>query len=252
MNRSLLTATLILAACTAIAVGLHIEFKRVRSKPDAGSSPPTDNSQAAQAPLRCDAKGPNAQWFPFQTLDYQPAKTLYIADWQLCVTDLPDQRVRIMDANFKKVFYEYKDDQILRVEKVELQGGSAPQLLIVTASSGTDDRVSWHVLSGIKGQLQEWVWPGYEALAEKLLRADEDFCCKEWNLHLHDRDIALARGIYLKDEDGNCCPSRGGVLVRLKPVQDGFKLVSVQRISRQEYESWRSQPFCSHCTLIGP
>jgi hypothetical protein len=157
-----------------------------------------------------------------------------------------------VDANFQEVFYEYEDDQIIRVENVELLGDHVPQLLIMTGSSGTDDRIDWHVLSEVNGQLHEWTPPDYNVQVKKLLRADEDFCCKEWNFHLRGHDIVLAEGIYHEGKDGNCCPSRGGVLVWLKPVNNGFTLASVQRISRPEYYHWRSQPFCARCTLIGP
>jgi hypothetical protein len=175
-----------------------------------------------------------------------------MVDSQHCSGASKGQRVRVMDANFQKVYYEYEDDEILRVEQVELLGDHVPQLLIVTGSSGTNDRIDWHVLSEMEGKLHEWTWPDYNAPAEKLLRADENFCCKEWNFHLRERDISLARGIYHKDQDGNCCPSRGGVLAWLQPIQGKFKLVSLQRISRPKYERWKSQPFCSQCTLIGP
>jgi hypothetical protein len=252
MNRQLWIAILIFTACTAFAIGWHIEYRRTRSTLAGGSGRPIDDSQPTQAAFECDADVPDDHWHTVQTLGYQPVRTLYTVVWELCPADLERRRVRVMDANFQKVFYEYEDDEILRVEKVELLGDHVPQLLIVTGSSGTDDRTDWHVLSEVNGQLYEWTWPDYNAPAEKLLRADEGFCCKEWNLHLRGHDIVLTEGIYRKDEDGNCCPSRGGVLVRLKPIQEKFKLVSVQRITRPEYYRWRSQPFCSQCTLTGP
>jgi hypothetical protein len=252
MNRQLWIATLVLTACIAFAIGWQIEYRRTGSTPAADSSPKVDNSQSTQAAFECDAEVPDNLWHTVQTLDYRPTKTLYTAVWELCSADVERRRVRVMDANLQKVFYGYEDDEILRVEKVDLIGDHVPQLLIVTGSSGTDDRIDWHILSEVNGQLYEWTWPDYNALTEKLLLADEGFCCKEWNFHLHGQDIVLARGIYRKNEDGNCCPSRGGVLVRLKPIQEKFKLVSVQRIGRPEYYRWRSQPFCSLCTLTGP
>jgi hypothetical protein len=253
MNRRLWIAILIFTACTAFTIGWHIEYRRTRSAPTVGSGHLVGNAQSTQAPVECDADVPDDHWHTVQTFDYQPVKTLYMVVWQLCPADVEGQRVRVMDANFQEVFYEYEDDEILRVEKVELLADRfPPQLLIVTASGATNDRIDWHVISEVNGQLHEWTWPDYNAPAEKLLRGDEDFCCKEWNFHLRGHDIFLAEGIYRKDEDGNCCPSRGGVLVRLKPIQNGFKLVNVQRISRPEYQRWLSQPFCSLCTLAGP
>jgi hypothetical protein len=252
MNRQRWIAILIFTACTAFAIGWHIEYRRARSTPAAGAGLPIDNSQSTQAASVCDADVPDNHWYAVQTLGYQPARTLYTVVWELCPADIERRRVRVMDANFNKVFYEYEDDAILRIEKVELLGDHVPQLLIVTGFSGTNDQIDWHILSEVNGQLYEWTWPDYNGPAEKLLRADEDFCCKEWNFHLRGQDIVLAEGIYHKDEDGNCCPSRGGVLVRLRPIQEKLKLVSVQRISRPEYYRWRSQPFCSQCTLAGP
>jgi hypothetical protein len=252
MNRQPWIAILIFTACTAFALGWLIEYGRTRSTPAAGSGRPIGNAQSTRAAFECDADVPDAHWHTVQTFGYQPAGTLYTVVWELCPADIERRRVRVMDANFQKVFFEYEDDEILRIEKVELLGDHVPQLLIVTGSSGTNDRVGWHVLNEVNGKLNEWTWPDYNASAEKLLRADEGFCCKEWNFHLRGQDIVLAAGIYHKDEDGNCCPSRGGVLVRLKPIQEKFNLVSVQRISRPEYYRWRSQPFCSQCTLTGP
>ena len=252
MNRQLWIAILILTACAALAIGWHIEYRRTRSTPAGGSGRPIDNSRSTQTAFECDADVSDDHWHTVQAFYYRPVKTLYSVAWQLCPGDIDGRRVRVMDSNDQEVFYEYEDDQILRVEQIELLNGQVPQLLIVTGSSGTDDKVDWHVLSEVKGQLREWTWPDYDAPAERLLRADENFCCKAWNFHLLGHDIFLAEGIYHKDEDGNCCPSRGGVLVRLKPIRNGFKLESVQRISRPEYQRWLSKPFCSQCTLIGP
>ncbi|HTD24495.1 MAG TPA: hypothetical protein VK738_17690 [Terriglobales bacterium] len=249
MNRCFWIAILILTACAAFISGWYIERRRIQNAPAPEHS--IGNAQSARAVFSCDDTSDD-RWRTVRTFDYQPVKTLYIVAWQVCLSDIEGRRVRVTDANFQKVFYEYEDDQILRVENTELQGDDVPLLLIMTGSSGTDDRIDWHVLSEVKGQLHEWKPPDYNAPAEKLLRADEDFCCKEWNFHLRGHDIVLAESIYQKDKDGNCCPSRGGVLVWLKPIHDGFKLVSVQRINRPEYYRWRSQPFCSQCTLTGP
>ncbi|HMI50506.1 MAG TPA: hypothetical protein VK525_03275 [Candidatus Saccharimonadales bacterium] len=252
MNLRLWIAILVFTACAAFAIGWHIEYARTRSTPAGGSGHPIGSVQSPQADFECAADDRANHWHTIQTYVYQPVQTLYLVAWQICPADTERRRVRVMDANFQKVFYEYEDDVILRVEKVELLGDHVPQLLIVTGSSGTNDRIDWHVFSEVNGQPQEWTWPDYNAPAEKLLHADENFCCKTWNFHLRGHDIFLAEGIYHKDEDGNCCPSRGGVLVGLKPIRYGFKLESVQRISKPEYHGWLSQPFCSQCTLAGP
>lgn len=78
---------------------------------------------------------------------------------QHCADDIEGRRVRVLDANFLNVIHEYEDDEILLVEKVELLGDHVPQLLVVTGSSGTDDRSDWHVLSEVNDQLHEWTCP---------------------------------------------------------------------------------------------
>ncbi|MGH9563161.1 MAG: hypothetical protein ACRD3S_17040, partial [Terracidiphilus sp.] len=108
--------------------------------------------------------------------------------------------------------------------------------------------IQWHVIGESKDVLQEWKSPDYDAAAEKLLRPGENFCCKDWNFHLQGNEIILPRGIYGRN-DGNCCPSRGGVLVRLQPVDDGFKLESALRISKPEYHRWSWEAFCRNCKL---
>lgn len=252
MNRRLWIALLILTACAAFAIGWRVEYRRTRSTPAGGSSHQIGNAQSTQAVFECGPDVPDDHWHTVQTFSYRPVKTLYSVVWELCPGDSDDRRVRVMDADYQEVFYEFGDDQIFRVEQIELLNGQVPQLLIVTGSSGTDDKEDWHVLSEANGRLQEWKWPDYDGPAEKLLQADENFCCKAWNFHLRGHDIFLAEGIYHKGEDGNCCPTRGGVLVKLKPIPNGFKLASVLRISMPEYQRWLSQPFCSKCTLTGP
>lgn len=248
MNHRLWVGIVILGACAGLAAGWLIEHRRIQKIRVGPPSPPID---AAQSALDCD-HAPEHRWQTIRTFNYSPVKTDYIVDWQFCSGDIGGQRVRVTDANFQKVFYRYDDDEILRVENVELLNSHIPQLLIVTGSAGTDDREDWHILNEVNGQLREWTWPDYNSPAERLLRYDEDSCCKEWNFHLSGHDIILAEAIYHKDYDGNCCPSRGGVLARLEPVQNGLRLASVQRISRREYYHWRSQPFCFQCTLNGP
>lgn len=252
MNPRLWIPILALTACTAFAIGWSVEYRRTKTTSAGIGGQPVGNTQSMQSTFHCDTNSPDDQWYTVQSLFYQPFKTLYIAEWQFCPGDIEGHRVRITDDNSRKVFYEYEDDEIVRVEQVELTDSQVPQLLVVTGSSGTNDAVDWSVLSEVNGELREWTWPDYDAPAEKLLRADEDFCCKEWNFHLRGHDIVLARGIYHKRFDGNCCPTRGGVLVLLKPIHERFKLVSVQRISSPEYDRWRSKPFCFQCTLLGP
>lgn len=251
MNLRSWIVSLVFAACVAFAIGWHVAYKHTQSAPAEGAKLPTGKEQSAKAPS-CDGDAPDGQWQTVRTVDFSPGKSTYFVDWQNCSADVRRGRVRVEDSDLQKVLYEFEDEEIVRVDTLELLATHAPQLLIVTGSVGTDDRIEWHVLSELNGQLNQWTWPDYDAPAEKLLRADEDFCCKEWDLHLRGRDIVLARGIYHKGEDGNCCPSRGGVLVGLKPIQARFKVMSIRRINGPEYKRWRREPFCSQCTLVGP
>ena len=91
-----------------------------------------------------------------------PVKTSYMVEFQVCLADIDGRRVRVEDAGFEKVFYQYEDDQIFRVENVDLLGNHVPQLLVVTGSSGTNDRVTLHVIGEVNGQLREWTWPAYD------------------------------------------------------------------------------------------
>ena len=207
-------------------------------------------SQAAgssQFTVDCD-QAPDSRWNTVRSSSYIPAKTLYGVEWQFCSDDVQGHRVRVTDDNLKTVFFQYRDDQILRVETLDLLGLHDSELLVMTGSAGTDDRESWHIIGQSNGKLIEWKMPNYDAPAVKLLRPDEDFCCKEWNFHLKGSDIFLARGIYHKGE-GNCCPSRGGVLARLKPSQGAFALADIERISKSQYDYWKFQPFCLKCAL---
>jgi hypothetical protein len=197
--------------------------------------------------LNCE-HAPQRNWRTVRTFDYEPMKTLYIVNWEICTGSPTEERVRITDADFKKVFFQFEDDEVVRVEKLDLLDNLSPQLFVLTMSAGTGDDIGWHIISESHGLLEEWKPPDYDGAAEKLLHSDEDFCCKDWNIHLQGNQVVLARGIYQKGE-GNCCPSRGGVLVRLQPVDNGFKLVSVVRIGRPEYYRWRDTYFCLSCKL---
>ena len=130
---------------------------------------------------------------------------------------------------------------------LDLLGNHVPQVLVLTMAGGTGDDIDWHVISESNGTLKEWEPPDYDGPTEKLLRSDEDFCCKDWNFHMQGNEIVLARGIYKKG-DGNCCPSRGGVVVHLRPADNAFKLVSAARISKPEYDRWPGT-FCLNCKL---
>ena len=242
MKRSTAALLIIAGVIAGFAVGHLGEWKHYQNA--AGVS----TKKASFSSVDC-SHALDDQWYDAKIFDYHPSKTIYTVESQVCPSDIQvGHRVRVTDAGIKTVFFVYDDDAVLRVENAFMLGPNIPQLLVVTASSGTNDREDWHIISEKKGQLFEWTWPNYDAPAHKLLRPGEDFCCKEWNFHLLGNDVYLARGIYSSGE-GNCCPSRGGVLIHLKPAEGSFRIASVGRISKDAYYHWRDQPLCTACTL---
>jgi len=246
MNRKLAIALITIVAFAGFFAGLLVEHGHIRNTVVPVPANPAD----AQGPgLECD-HAPDGDWRTARLDWYMPRRTLYNVEWQICSVE--DQRVRVTDSNFSTTFFSYSDDQIYRVEELALLGDDQmPELLVVTGGAGTDDRITWHIIDEANdGTLREWKTPDYDAAAERLLGPGEDFCCKSWDFHLQGNDIVLARGIYDKGVDPNCCPSRGGVLVRLEPVRGALELANTQRIGKSEYDHWRSQPFCLHCALV--
>lgn len=209
-----------------------------------------NNKAAAESSSYCEPPS-NGKWYPTRGFFYTPVKTLYNVDWDICTGDDLLQRVRVIDANEKKVFFEYEDAQVLRLEEIDLLNNHLPELLIITTNPGTADAEDWHIVGEHNGKLQEWKHPDYDSSSAELLGRDEEFG-KDWNFHLRGNEIFLARGIYHKGLDGNCCPSRGGILVHLHPIANGFDLAKVERISKTAYHYWERQPFCFRCTLLRP
>ena len=244
MTRNLAIALVAIGVCAGFVAGWFIARRHLSNTV---VTVPAKSPDVRESTLDCD-HAPDNDWQTVRSYWYLPAKTLYEVEWQFCSEDFASRRVRVTNANFSTTFFQYRDDQILRVENLDLLGDHIPELLVMTGSAGTDDRITWHVISESNGTLYEWKPPNYDAAAEKLLGPDEDFCCKSWNFHLQGSDILVARGIYHKG-DGNCCPSRGGVIVRLEPARGALKLANAQRISKPEYDHWKSQPFCLRCAL---
>jgi hypothetical protein len=243
MNRYLRAAGVGLCLALGFASGWLIEHRNSERKNTKAAS--SSNSRAPH--VDCNHAS-ESDWYTVRGFFYEPSKTLYNADWQYCPGEPAEQRVRITDANFQKVFFHYEDDQVLRLEMLDLLGNHVPQVLVLTMAGGTGDYIGWHVISESNSALEEWKLPDYDRPAEKLLGPDEDFGFKDWNFHMQGNEILLARGVYKKGE-GNCCPSRGGVLVRLRPTQNAFKLVGAVRINKPQYYRWRDQPFCLNCRL---
>ena len=244
MRSRVFCLAIVVAGCIALAVSL-----KAQKRSEEGASGNRHTPVVRRSVGDC-YRLPDMAWHTVRMFWYTPRKKLYIVAWEFCSDDIGGQRIRVSDEQLKTTVLEYRDDEILRAETVDLLGNNVPQLLVITGSAGTSDAIHWHVISESNGKLQEWRTPSYDAEAEKLLRTDEDFCCKDWNFHLETKDVTLARGIYRKGE-ANCCPSRGGVLVRLSPIDYGFKLERIERISKSECDRWRSLPFCLHCILTG-
>lgn len=244
MSHKLWGGIAIIAMSAGFALGWLVERHVGRQGTVAGSSAPAaDDSQQDVDCLQAS----DAYWGHVQVFDYAPVHTTYIVLVEYCAGD-PISRVRVMAADFKTVLFHYEDAQVLHVEQVDLSSDHIPELFVMTGSSGTNDSTPWHVIGESNGKLHEWSSPDYDAATAKLLGEDEDLCCKEWNFHLKGSDVFLARGIYHKG-DPNCCPTRGGALIHLKPVQDRFDLASAERISKKEYDLWAHAPFCDQCVL---
>jgi hypothetical protein len=102
--------------------------------------------------------------------------------------------------------------------------------------------IDWCVFGSVNGTLRCWEKPDIDSAAKKLLKPDEDEGFKGWNFHLRGNRIYLARGIYHKDVDGNCCPSRGGIVAELLPKDGRLELTKIQRVSAPEYQRWLWMP----------
>jgi hypothetical protein len=199
---------------------------------------PAPSADSGEAVLDCD-HARDDQWRSIWNTFYMPMKKAYLVEWQVCLGEIEGHRVRVIDGNV--VSFQYRDDAVDRIEIADLLGDHKPQLFILTSSQGTADATTWHFLDESNGKLREWKEPNYDEPAKKLLRPDEHFCCKSWGLGLRGREVSIARPIYRKG-DANCCPSRGGVIVHLKPGPGAFNLTSINRLSKSQYDGWLARP----------
>src|SRR5579863_1730220 len=111
------------------------------------------SSQRKAPELDCE-HAPQSDWHTVRALFYEPANTHYNVSWEICEGDPAEQRVRVTDADFKRVFFQFEDDEVGRVEKLDLLGDHIPQLLVLTLSAGTGDDIQWHVICESRGMLQ--------------------------------------------------------------------------------------------------
>jgi hypothetical protein len=124
---------------------------------------------------------------------------------------------------------------------IDLDEDGSTELLVIEGPEGTGDYIRWCVFGSVGNGLDCWKVPDVDAAAKALIKADEDFCCKDWNLHIVGRKIVLAEGIYRKG-DGNCCPSRGGIVAELTPKKGEFALTNTYRVTPKEYRRWVWRP----------
>lgn len=230
MSRSLAIVLVVFAICAGFIAGWFLASQRLQK------------SSAAGQPFFADAHGAildcnHASDDQFRTISnyfYDPGKKTYPVEWQVCLGELQRHRVRVIDPP-DTVLFQYTDDSVDKIDTVDLLADHKPELFILTGSLGTADTTTWHIIDESNGKLREWKWPDYDIPAEKLLRSDEDFCCKSWGLNLEARGISLVRPVFRKG-DANCCPSRGGIIVHLKPTRGAFVLLGISRLTKSQYD----------------
>jgi hypothetical protein len=188
-------------------------------------------------------QAPDSEWHYAGSVEYSG----YTAIKEVCDNLEPWARV-VIDSDSHVRLFTFNDDGIEHVNVVRFKSEKRPLLFVMTMSAGTGAYADLHFLSDADGTLKEWTWPDLDPSLERLLQGGEHTCCKDWNYHLLEDELVLARGIYKKN-DGNCCPSRGGIVARLRPTSGRFEIIEVKRVTLEEYASWRFKPFCVRCTL---
>src|SRR5579859_1054200 len=82
---------------------------------------PANPSDVQESAPDCD-RAPDNDWQTVRLYTYMPAQTLYNVEWQFCSEDFTSLRIRVTNANFSTTFFQYRDDQILRIENLDLLG----------------------------------------------------------------------------------------------------------------------------------
>jgi hypothetical protein len=118
---------------------------------------------------------------------------------------------------------------IEKVEPLDLDHDGAQELLIQMRREGTGAYLDWCLLAKKGAGLGCWDTPDVEASSRKLLRPDEDFGFRGWELTTQPGGLRLTRGIYHKGVDPNCCPSRGSVVVRIVAREGRLVASSISR-----------------------
>ena len=163
----------------------------------------------------------------------------FFADWDLCREGEGFTENYVTVENDSGKVYTFDGTEIVeRLDRVDLDRDGNEELLFVGMSEGTGNNIDWCVLGWNETKLSCWQVPSFDAPSEKLLKPDEDFCCKDWRLKVRSEKLVLGRGIYRKG-DGNCCPSRGGAFVELSPDHGKLRLTRVWRTDIKTYENWQ-------------
>src|SRR5215831_504791 len=162
----------------------------------------------------------------------------YFVEWNLCREREGFTENYVTLENGDQKMYAFDAAEIVdRLDRLDLDRDGNEELLFVGMAGGTGNNIDWCVLGWDGAKLSCWQVPPLNFPSEKLLKPDEDFCCKDWRLKVRNEKLVLGRGIYRKG-DGNCCPSRGGAFVELSPDHGKFLLTKVWRSDIKTYEAF--------------
>jgi len=197
---------------------------------------PVQNSLRTSIPTDRSSTGCN--FIRYSPVRVRADEEPYGMEWDLCYAeDSPQHYVKI-ERKTGAIAYAFEPaDEISQLERMDFDNDGNEELLYVSTASGTGNDLEWCVLGWINDGLKCWEVPDVRMPSEKLLKNDEDFCCKDWSLKVTAGNIVLGRGIYRKGE-GNCCPSRGGVFVELVPQDGEFRIAKVWRGDSKTYHTW--------------
>ena len=199
----------------------------------------TIHPKCSQLPTAIAAPPIQGDVIRYSLVRFRADEEPYEIEWSLCHDEgSPPQNHIKIERNPNEGIYKFGPaDEISRLERMDFDNDGNEELLYVSTSAGTGDYIDWCVLGQTKDKLKCWTVPDVKVPSQKLLKTDEDFCCKDWSLKITAGNIVLGRGIYHKG-DGNCCPSRGGVFVELAPRYGAFRVLKVWRTDSKAYHDW--------------
>jgi hypothetical protein len=153
------------------------------------------------------------------------------AQWRECkprrALEVPPQQIALWQPGVSALAWALEntdgEDRLL-IEKavtVDLDADGQQEILIVMRHEGTGAFTEWCLAGRKGGAIGCWDSPDLEAPAKKLLGSDEAFGGSGWRLRALRRALRLERSVYHEGVDPNCCPTRGSVVVRLRPAAGG-------------------------------